>query len=109
MIFIVLQRKLILSVTPLWEAAMFWDMPSHLLHTGFFFGRISALKMEVIVSSETSVHIWTARLYIPDDDDIHTYLCKKLKLYLLLKIFHFYIYLIFCADSFILLLVIITK
>jgi hypothetical protein len=34
---------------------------------------VSSLKMEVIPSSETSVHIWTIGRYIPEDGNIHNY------------------------------------
>jgi hypothetical protein len=34
-------------------------LPSHLLQTGFFLGWLSILKMEMICSSEISIHIWT--------------------------------------------------
>jgi hypothetical protein len=40
---------------------------SHLLHAGFLLGRFSAMKMEVIRYSETSVHIQTTQRYILDD------------------------------------------
>jgi hypothetical protein len=40
--------------------------------------RNSTLKMKVIRSSETSVHIWTTRRYIPDSI-IHNYRCENLK------------------------------
>jgi hypothetical protein len=53
-------------------------LPSHLLHAGFWLGRFSALKMEVIRSTETSVYIQTARRYIPEDDSINNYRCDTL-------------------------------
>jgi hypothetical protein len=45
---------------------------SHLLHSGFLLGWVSTLKMELIRSSETSVHIRTTRRYIPEGGNIHT-------------------------------------
>jgi hypothetical protein len=45
-------------------------LPSLLLQAGFLQGWFSALKEGVISSSETSVHIRTARRYIPEDGDI---------------------------------------
>jgi hypothetical protein len=41
--------------------------------------------MEVIRSSETSVHLRTARRYIPEGDKIHNYLCENFKFYKLKK------------------------
>jgi hypothetical protein len=43
----------------------------HLLHTGFSLGRFSTLKMGLIRSSETSIHIRTTRHYILEDGNIH--------------------------------------
>jgi hypothetical protein len=43
---------------------------SHLLYVGFLLGWFSALKIIVISSSETSVHIRTTRCYIPEDCNI---------------------------------------
>jgi hypothetical protein len=37
------------------------------------------LKVEVIYSSETSVHKWTTRRCIPEDDKIHNCRCENLK------------------------------
>jgi hypothetical protein len=37
--------------------------------------------MEVLRSSETSVHIRTTRSYIREDDSIYNYRCKNLKSY----------------------------
>jgi hypothetical protein len=42
----------------------------HLLHAGFL-GWFSTLKMEVISSSESSIHIRTTRLCITYDDSVH--------------------------------------
>jgi hypothetical protein len=39
----------------------------YLLHAGFFFGWFSTLKMEVIISYETSSHVRNTRRYIPED------------------------------------------
>jgi hypothetical protein len=44
--------------------------PSHLLHARFLLGTFSTLKMGVIRSSETWIHIRTTRRYIPEDDNI---------------------------------------
>jgi hypothetical protein len=46
-------------------------VPSHLLHAGFLLSSFSTLKMEVIRSSETLVHIWTSRRYIQQDGNIN--------------------------------------
>jgi hypothetical protein len=40
-------------------------MPSHLLQAGFLLDWFSTLKIEVISSSETPIHIRTTRRYIP--------------------------------------------
>jgi hypothetical protein len=53
------------------KVAFFWDIALTL--AAFLCGRFSTLKMEVICSSETSVHIRTRRRYIPEDI-IHNYL-----------------------------------
>jgi hypothetical protein len=42
-------------------------LPRHLLYTRFLLGLFSTLKMDVILFSETSVHIQTARNYVPED------------------------------------------
>jgi hypothetical protein len=58
------------------NVATFWDialcrpytgsiLPSHLLHSRFLLGRFATMKMEVMRSSETSVHVRTTRHYIP--------------------------------------------
>jgi hypothetical protein len=44
--------------------------PSHLLHARFLLGRFPTLKMKVIRSSETWIHIQTTRRYSPEDDNI---------------------------------------
>jgi hypothetical protein len=44
---------------------------SHLLQAGFLVRLIFDLKMEGIHSSETSVHIWTTRRYIPEGGNSH--------------------------------------
>jgi hypothetical protein len=46
-------------------------LSSHMLHAGFLLGCFSTLKMEVIYYSEASIHIRTARHYVPEDDNIH--------------------------------------
>jgi hypothetical protein len=46
-------------------------MPSHLLKAGFLLGYFSTLKMQVIQTSETSVHIRTTWNYIPEDGNIN--------------------------------------
>jgi hypothetical protein len=74
------------------NAAIFWDIALcslyvkqcfkgkfQLLHAGFLIGCISALKMEVILSSETSVHIQTTLCYITEGGNVHNYRCKNLK------------------------------
>jgi hypothetical protein len=56
------------------NVATFWDIEpctsSHLLQAGSFFGGFSTLKMEVMRSSETSVHVWTTGCYISQDGNI---------------------------------------
>jgi hypothetical protein len=47
----------------------------------FLLGRLSTLKMEVTISSETLAHIQTAWGYIQEDGNIHNYSCEKLKSY----------------------------
>jgi hypothetical protein len=41
-------------------------LPSHLLQPSFLLGRFSTLKIEVMLSSETSIHMQTALRYIPE-------------------------------------------
>jgi hypothetical protein len=49
-------------------------------HAGFCPAYFSALKMEAICFSETSVHIQrTTRRYIPDDSTLHSHRCENLK------------------------------
>jgi hypothetical protein len=43
------------------------------VHAGLLIGSISTLKMEMIFSSETSVHTLTTRHYIPEDGNTHNY------------------------------------
>jgi hypothetical protein len=40
---------------------------------------IFILKMEVILSCETSFHIRTSRYYSPEDGNIHNYRCENIK------------------------------
>jgi hypothetical protein len=50
----------------------------------FFLGELfsSALKMEAICSSETSVEIqWTTRRHIPEADILYNHRCENLKSY----------------------------
>jgi hypothetical protein len=56
-------------------------LPTHVLHAGFLLRWFSTLKMELIDSSETSVHIRTTRSYIPEDGNIYNYRCENLKSY----------------------------
>jgi hypothetical protein len=64
---------------------IFWDIapcsPDYLLHSGFLLGRFSTLKMEVIRSSETPVHMQTTRRYtsIPENGN---YSCENPKSYI---------------------------
>jgi hypothetical protein len=37
--------------------------------------------MEAIISSETSIYIWTVQLCIPQDGGSHNYRCENLKSY----------------------------
>jgi hypothetical protein len=48
---------------------------SHLLHAGFLFGRFAPLKLEVICSCETSVHIRTIRRYTAEGDIVRSSSC----------------------------------
>jgi hypothetical protein len=57
-------------------------LPSHLLRAAFLLCWFPTLKMEVIPSSETSIHIQTTRQYIPEDGNIHNYGCENLKSYI---------------------------
>jgi hypothetical protein len=57
------------------NVSIFWDiaLPSHLLHSDFLLGWFSTVKMEVIHSSETSVHIRTTRrYYTPEDGNVRS-------------------------------------
>jgi hypothetical protein len=71
------------------KIAIFWDIApcslymNHLL-SSFLIGCFLTLKMEVIRSSETSVHIRTTRCYIPEDGNFHNYCCENLKADILL-------------------------
>jgi hypothetical protein len=51
----------------------------HLLHAGFLFAWFSTLKMELVRSSATSVHIRSTQRYIAEDGNIHNYGCENLK------------------------------
>jgi hypothetical protein len=55
------------------------DVFIQLLHAIFFLDWFSTFKMEVLSFSETSVHIWTTRRYIPEDGNIHNYRSENLK------------------------------
>jgi hypothetical protein len=54
-----------------------------LLQDGFWSGWFSALKIEVIHSSETSVHIRTTRRCKPEDGNIHKYRFENLVSYII--------------------------
>jgi hypothetical protein len=47
----------------------------------FLLGWFSTLRMEVILSSKTSVHILITRRYIREDGNFHNYRCENLKSY----------------------------
>jgi hypothetical protein len=47
------------------------------LHTGSSLSDLSTLKMEAILSSETSVNTRTAQRHIPEDDILQTSKCFK--------------------------------
>jgi hypothetical protein len=64
-------------------------LPSNLLNAGFLLGWFSTLKMEVIRSSETSVHIRITRRYIPENGNIHNYFYENLKSCILNIILYF--------------------
>jgi hypothetical protein len=61
-------------------------LSSHLLHVGFLLGWFSTLKMDVILSSETSVHIRTTLRYIIEDGNS----CENLKSYFYYYYYHYY-------------------
>jgi hypothetical protein len=61
-------------------------MPVHLLHAGFLRASFSTLKMEVICSSEMSVHIGTTPHYTTENDNIRNYYCDNLTSYTSLKL-----------------------
>jgi hypothetical protein len=46
------------------------SLPSHLLQAVSCLADFSTLKMQVIISSETSVPIRTTRRYIPEDGNV---------------------------------------
>jgi hypothetical protein len=48
----------------------------NLLHADVFLGWSFTLKMEVIPSTETSVHLRTTRSYIPEDGNDHNCRCE---------------------------------
>jgi hypothetical protein len=48
-------------------------------HAGFLFAWFSTLKMEAIHSTETLIHIWTTRRYIPEDGNIRNFQCENLE------------------------------
>jgi hypothetical protein len=50
-------------------------------HTGFSFTNFSTLKMEAILSSETSVHTRSTRRHIPEDGILHSHRRENLKSY----------------------------
>jgi hypothetical protein len=59
-------------VQSVWQTTFLINvLPIHLLHAGFLLDWFSTLKTEVILSSETSVRIWTSRSYIPEDGNIY--------------------------------------
>jgi hypothetical protein len=57
-------------------------MASHLLHAGFLLGWFSTLKMEMLHSSETSVHIQSTQHHIPADGNFHNYHYENLISYI---------------------------
>jgi hypothetical protein len=54
-------------------------LSGHLLHHVFWLGWFLNLKMEAIISSETSVHIQTTWSYIYEDNNSDTYRCENQK------------------------------
>jgi hypothetical protein len=50
-------------------------------HAGSPLSDFSTLKMEAILSSETSVNTRSTQLHIPEDDMIHNHRCESLKSY----------------------------
>jgi hypothetical protein len=49
-------------------------LPSHLLHAGFLLNWFPSLKMEVIHSSKTLIHMRATRCHIPYDCNTYSYL-----------------------------------
>jgi hypothetical protein len=47
---------------------------------------VSTLKMEVMRSTETSVHIQTTRCYISECGNIHIYRCENLNSYMIFDV-----------------------
>jgi hypothetical protein len=50
-------------------------------HTHLLLGWVFTLKMEVIRSSESLLHVQTTRRYIPQEGSLHIYCCENLILY----------------------------
>jgi hypothetical protein len=69
------------GIQSVWRRMVGWQMalPSHLVYAGFLLVWFSAMKMEVICFSETSVHIRSARRYVPEDGSICNYRCENHK------------------------------
>jgi hypothetical protein len=55
------------SVTIFWDVVSCSPYVDQRVHARFLPGRFSTLNLEVIASSETSVHIWARRRYILED------------------------------------------
>jgi hypothetical protein len=51
-------------------------------HTGSWLKDFSTLKMEMIRSSETSVHTRSTQRHIPEDGILHSHCCENLKSYI---------------------------
>jgi hypothetical protein len=61
---------------------VFWDWWLSLqppAHAGSSLADFSALKMEAIRSSETSVHTRSTQRHIPEDGILHSHRCENLK------------------------------
>jgi hypothetical protein len=66
------------ALTDVWESAVC----SLLADAVFPLADFSTLKMEAILSSETSVNTASTQRHIPEDDILHSHCCENLKYYI---------------------------
>jgi hypothetical protein len=78
------------------NVAIFWDtaQESREIYLApvahfFFLGRFSTLKIEVICSSETSIHIRTTRQYIPENGIFEWNIITFLKIFVSCLLYEF--------------------